>query len=428
MKIALLILGASLLALLAAGVALMLSDSEDTNSDLRNIVDEGLAHIESLRGLQLNNSVPLTVLGDEDFNTSVGGGAFNVPFAEGRDLARQERALGFAAPDDLASLLNADSDTNLLGLYDPLSQRILVRDVPVDLELKSTIVHELVHAVQDQHFGPLFRANLTEDATLALTTLIEGEAEWVAEMWSRDQPPVEVEGEPFETELPLGLIVSGSLPYVLGPIYIDTIARGGQRAIDEAHQNLPPNSAHTMRPWREQGETPLVAGPDDDTEVLLEGDKGAAQLMFTIAAVTGDDAAGWRAGAAWGADAYWVEDRDGVSCVSWDLVARPGREQQLAEAVAAYASSLAEAHVDDSRLVSCDPGENAVLVSPSDGLATFFRLTTALALLHWIGPENDADCIVEQILISRAVEEVWQSNAPQSHDAFVAAVGVCSPG
>ena len=426
MKVALWILAASLMALLGAGVALLATGSDDGSSDLKDIVDEGLAHIEEFRGLSLNNPVPLTVLDDDDFSAATGTGAFDVPFADGRDLARQERALGFAAPDDLASLLQSDTDTNLLGLYEPFSQRIVVRDVSVDRELEWTIVHELVHAVQDQHFGPLFRANLGEDATLAMTTLIEGEAEWIAEAWARDQPPVDVVSEPFETELPLGIIVSGSLPYILGPIYVDTIARQDHAAIDEAHANPPASSSETMRPWRGQVDLPVLTGPPPDSDPYLSSDRGAALLMFAIAAVTGDDSAGWRAGEAWGADTYWVEELEGTTCVSWELAARPGFERQLDAAITLYATSLASARVDGSTLVSCDPGEDAALVPPADGLATFIRLSTALGMLHWIGPENDGECIVEELLRSGAVEDAWSLEDPQLHPEFASATDACA--
>jgi hypothetical protein len=75
--------------------------------------------------------------------------------------------------------------------------------------------------------------------------------------------------------------------------------------------------------------------------------------------------------------------------------------------------------------VSCDPGEDADLVSPADGISTFVRLSTALGLLHWIGPDNEADCIVEELLIGGVVEEVWAVEVPQSHQAFVSALEAC---
>jgi hypothetical protein len=236
----------------------------------------------------------------------------------------------------------------------------------------------------------------------------------------------DVSGEPFITELPLGVLVYGSLPYVLGPMYIETVSADGNTAIDAILDSPPITSAATLRPWVDWSDVPELVGPPFDAELEFYDDRGAAMLLYTLAAVIDDDLA-WNAAAAWGADAFWVEANNAEVCVTWEVRPRLGHEAALRTALAAYADALQNAHLaDDYTVVSCDPGESASLVTPAQGVDTFIRITEGLRLLHWMGDRHPADCIISLLLDSGQISEAAALADPGDHRAFIAAEAACT--
>lgn len=98
------------------------------------------------------------------------------------DLRRSAEADGFHA----AAAQGAEADAYLdemqdqvLGLYDPVTKRLVLIEGLGDAERERTMRHELTHALQDQHFAltELQRqAQNSVDRTLALTSVLEGQA------------------------------------------------------------------------------------------------------------------------------------------------------------------------------------------------------------------------------------------------------------
>ena len=69
------------------------------------------------------------------------------------DYAGQLRALGVASGElDLYEAFNSVVDSGTLAFYDPTDERIRVRGTEMTVGLEVTLVHELTHALQDQHF------------------------------------------------------------------------------------------------------------------------------------------------------------------------------------------------------------------------------------------------------------------------------------
>jgi hypothetical protein len=113
-------------------------------------------------------------------------------------LARSRRryvALGLLDADiDVRELLESVMEEELIGYYDPKEKLLAVRDdvarslgtrinaahndSPNDLEWRATVVHELVHALQDQHLGlgKAIEVERSTDADDAFGALVEGDA------------------------------------------------------------------------------------------------------------------------------------------------------------------------------------------------------------------------------------------------------------
>ena len=95
-----------------------------------------------------------------------------------RDL---ERWRGLAFQGELEVDLvprGAVGDAKLNGWYEPSTKRLVVVEGETEAMGRGVLVHELFHALQDQHFdlARLHAAARDEDAARAVTALIEGEA------------------------------------------------------------------------------------------------------------------------------------------------------------------------------------------------------------------------------------------------------------
>ena len=97
------------------------------------------------------------------------------------------------ASDDLSSALLDVRGALPIGLYDPASEALYVRSAATDDPLERVILaHEFTHALQDQHYGimGLFpRPSDDPDRDLAMTTLLEGDALIVQEMYRNTTMP-----------------------------------------------------------------------------------------------------------------------------------------------------------------------------------------------------------------------------------------------
>lgn len=89
---------------------------------------------------------------------------------------------------DLAKLLTGAQASSLLGYYDPQKQAfVYVSDKTPSAVEKLTIVHEYVHALQDQHFTfSLPTTQVDDDRRLAYRALVEGDAQLAENLYAEE--------------------------------------------------------------------------------------------------------------------------------------------------------------------------------------------------------------------------------------------------
>ncbi|MFC7172754.1 Hvo_1808 family surface protein [Haloplanus litoreus] len=120
---------------------------------------------------------------------------------------------------------------------------------------RRTLAHELVHALQDQHFG-VERVTLTRDERLARQGLIEGDAGYVEDLYERrcrsnwscvprpSSPGASLDGN-------MGVYVAAYQPYSDGPAFVHRLRRrGGWTAVNAAYANPPTSSMQVIHPER----------------------------------------------------------------------------------------------------------------------------------------------------------------------------------
>src|SRR3546814_898086 len=138
--------------------------------------------VEDERGLTFDHPVHVDFLTAEQYSaqtTSDPDGVADEEQAELDRYASELRAFGLATGEvDLFEAYNAVSDAGTLAFYDPSDERIQVRGTEVTVGLQVTLVHELTHALQDQHFDleRLYDDENDNNASTAFLGLIEGDA------------------------------------------------------------------------------------------------------------------------------------------------------------------------------------------------------------------------------------------------------------
>jgi hypothetical protein len=244
-------------------------------------------------------------------------------------------ALGLLDPEiDLVQTYRDSLALGVVGFYDPLTGRLVVRGDEFDLYSQLVLVHELTHALDDQWFG-LDRQLADGEADFGFSSVVEGNAvrvenEWRDSLGPDDQARLSTEeaqslsADELDALLTLPAIILeiDYAPYTDGFTYTATVAAsGGEAAVDDALTEPPTSSEEILHPSTDRSTDPEVVldAPPAGGEVVEEGRLGELMIRQWL---------GRPAGTGWGGDRYvsWV-DGTGRSCIVVDLVGDDDAEQ-----------------------------------------------------------------------------------------------------
>jgi hypothetical protein len=320
---------------------------------LTALLPELQAFVEQARGLKFKTPVEFKLLGDADFRKRL-----QELQEEDRDPEEIEDtrgvlvALGLLDKNvDLQAAIDKLLGGAVAGFYDPETDELVVRGSDATISVQSTMVHELVHALQDQHFN-LDRDELDDrddEQGQSFSGLVEGDAVHVEDQWlatrtaaERRQARAEESAQVRDLDdIPEVLFTLLSFPYATGPDLVERIrSTGGQRRLDEAFSAPPTTSEHLLHPEKylagEAGVT--VAPPQADGEVYDEGVLGELGLLLMLAEEL-DQRAAARAAAGWGGDWYVAWRQGDQSCVRTDIVMdSPAHASELSDALSQWAA------------------------------------------------------------------------------------------
>ena len=222
-------------------------------------------------------------------------------------------------------------EAQALAFYDPIGHVFYELDSPPPgIELpeameEAIVIHELMHALQDQRFdaGPRMQARQEDwDAGMAYQALIEGEASLVmfahlaeAMGLSLDQMAgdsmlmkamTEASGEAIgvPADVPAYYVQSMTFPYLEGMLFVlDAYRAGGWEAVNALHDNPPASTEQLLHPllYREDSAAgaPVRVQVDSPGEPLLETTLGEFHWKFLL---------GEQAAKGWGGDAVDIFD------------------------------------------------------------------------------------------------------------------------
>lgn len=342
------------------------------------------------RGLDFEHPVHVDFLAEDEFRRSVTSEGAEISVEDRADLEQGAaflRATGLASGDlDLLESANELSGEATLAYYDPAQERVTVRGTELSVGVRATLVHELTHVLQDQHFDLERLGELpTDGENNAFLAVIEGDAlrvegEWAAQLGRADREALMAErleeaGAVELGDVPGALVALFSAPYVLGEPFVTVVFdERAEEGLDEALRVPPRTEEQLLDPYVYlAGDGPLpVEGPSlgEGEELLEEGDFGSL-TWFLLLAEHLDPRQALASTDGWGGDAYVAFERDGRACVRSAFRGDSARDTEemaaaLDEWVGAVPSNDASVsrRGDDVVLESCDPGADA---EPSQG-------------------------------------------------------------
>ena len=317
---------------------------------------EDLVHAaETVRQLKLRRPVTIEI---EDGDAITNSLRAQIDEAEIERARVVYGALGLLnTEDDLRSIFAGVLGEQVIGYYDPETGRLVIReDVMAGLagafgpeqtqEARLVLVHELVHALQDQRLGlaQSYEQERSADADNAFRAVVEGDATlaMLAQALRQQGIPLSaatagiqqmgdyvdlnalVRGEKLD-DAPAIIRVTLIAPYLRGLQFVAAVqGRGGWPAVNNAHRRAPSTTEQVLHPEkyfaREPGEAIQI--PDNEA-VLAAGFKrieedtlGELELSVYLGqplpSGTDDEAA-----AGWGGDSLAVYARGQDVAVIW---------------------------------------------------------------------------------------------------------------
>ena len=292
------------------------------------VIVELQAFVESTRGLRFLKPVDVAVVGDAAFRRFLSGG---MPTEKPDvDVANAVlRALGLLEVDDPGPTGELDADT-VAGFYDTETEELMVRGPHLTPFVRQVLVHELTHALDDQHFDldPDF---LDDEAAMAFEALVEGDAVIVESRYLASLPEAERQAAAAEEEATFGGAGGripdieaelGAFPYRDGPRLVSALlAAGGPGRLDAAFRSPPVSSAEVLHPERfldgpgRAAVPPVVA----ERRVVDDGVLGEVILRLVLAGALPRDRAAIAA-AGWAGDRYVAWSAGGRTCLRATVV------------------------------------------------------------------------------------------------------------
>jgi len=262
---------------------------------------------------------------------------------------------------DLRRYLPELLSSQVAGFYDPERKYLAIVDLPGGISGKGKeegeedmiLVHELTHAIQDQHFD-LHRFedhDLLSDAGTARGALVEGDAMLTmmdaslrtniealpgtdAAMSALMQDPEklmaatpDLPGAREMAAAPAWIRDTLLFSYLQGSVFcLSTRHRGGQPLLDYAFQTDPPRSTEQIlhpEKWHTRRDDPVVLRfPDLAAELpgyrkAAEGEMGELSLRIFLRQELKDQDAALAAAAGWGGDRFAVYEKAGARLVVW---------------------------------------------------------------------------------------------------------------
>lgn len=327
------------------------SISDELDAEMRAEIGVLILDTEESRALPFLEMPTVTILDQTEFASRVAEEVGKDVDAEG--LASNQKLFELMgmidSGIDLHQLLVDLYAEQVLGFYDGSAKEVVV---PAAVDgftafQRVTLVHELVHALTDQHFDfyPEHERLLAEgngDDAAALLAAIEGDATYQQFLYLQNLDPSEAaeaatEAMSFDTTrldaAPTWVGLDLAFPYEQGLVFIgQIIAEGGLKAVDKMYQDLPTTTEQILNPRKYlRREEPTRLEPVSVTlpgwEIGQDGSWGewGVRMILTGAVTPGKVT---QAADGWGNDSFrTLVDGDDIA-MAWEYVAETDQDAE----------------------------------------------------------------------------------------------------
>ncbi len=310
--------------------------------------DEALSRVQQVRGLKKKAHVDGLRIAASDLEQHLKQTlSFERPPTVLRGTEQMLVGLGLVEPNfDFEATMISLLKENLAGLYEPRLKLMMVREGLPEETRRITLLHELVHALQDQYFDlDEIVTNHPDDSdkSSALSCLAEGDATSAmldgvlpAGKTALDLPPGSIEAQffsqPPQTQAPDLIIRSLYAPYLDGLNFVHALRRrGGFAEVNRVFSKPPISTEQVLHLDKyDEQEAPLeveVPAPPPSSGVeagahfkLVLHDVWGEQSLRLALEEWGSPEEARKAAAGWGGDRIVSYQRNSEIAVAWSLV------------------------------------------------------------------------------------------------------------
>ena len=357
-------------------------------------------------------------------------------------------AMGLVSTDfDAFEVFTQLLGSGSLGYYDIEEERIVMRGADLDASTRVTLVHELTHALQDQHFGIglLSSDDASDGERTGLRALVEADAGRIEDAYIETLDPREhaeyarlnnelfAASAPALQEVPQIFWEFFASSYQLGPPMLDMlVTRDGEAAINAAFRAPPSSDEHIISVYRylagevvDPVEPPALRGGE---EFVLGDDFGQLSLLLMLGERLGYEEA-WQASNSWGGGAFIAFRRGDLDCVRIAISADTRADfDEISEAFSRWAAMMPDAQAreagDLALLTSCDPGVGFEAPASPDSSRTLGVLAVRASFIAGLYADEFAhldatSCTIDAIVAALGPDRFvrfWEADDPLMRD------------
>ncbi len=396
--------------------------------------------VEDERGLDFEHPVYVEFLPPAEFEDEVTADEGDLTDEDREDFDKVSgllRAVGLIEDDvDLFDATNSLRGAGTLAYYSTEDERIRIRGEQLTPAIEATLVHELTHALQDQHFDIGDRSEELQEsdndgAESGYQAVVEGDANRIesAYVLGLDEEDLEAireeqqrQAEEFReqsADLPPVLATLLGAPYSLGEALLQLAADdGGNEAVDELFETPPTTEEHLLDPWTlltDQDDAVDVDAPelDDGVDELDSGTFGAMGWLLVLAERIPVEQA-LDASDGWGGDSYVSFEYAGRSCVRVSYQGDTAADVDQMDAalhrwIEVLPDSLAAVvHADGGlEFTSCEPDTDVGTGSSQDALdVALTRTYVAIGFLGSGADDDQARCLGDSLVHNFSAQQL----------------------
>ncbi len=241
---------AALLVALLPSTALRADDapagpSEKERAEIQKMVDGLREEASRIRGLAWKTVVPADLVTRPqmraDFMAEID--KEYPPEKRDRDVAILRRTGLLGADQDLIALFMDFMESGVAGYYDPKKKHLRIVEGLAGPEQQPTILHELIHALEDQYYDLESRTKPIEDdgdRLFAEKCIVEGSAEHARALYEKAHPELaevflKAQQNPTAAaaqmkafaKVPAWMFITTLLHYTKGPAFVGRFIKGG---------------------------------------------------------------------------------------------------------------------------------------------------------------------------------------------------------